>query len=135
MQNIDTLTGLREAITRLEQRRAAEKQVLNADLMTLFETLQPVNMLRDFVQGGTASQEGKGSLLYTMVGLTAGYLARKVVAGMTKSPFRRLAGDAVLVSVTNAIENHPDLVVSAGRAILGLFRRKQLPGSPVSGRT
>jgi len=135
MQNIDTLTGLREAITRLEQRRAAEEQVLKADLMTLFETLQPVNMLRDFVQGGTASQEGKGNLLFTTVGLTAGYLARKVVAGMTKTPFRRLAGDAVLVSVTNAIENHPDLVVSAGRAILGLFRRKQCPGSPVSGRT
>ncbi len=125
---------MQEAITLLEKRRTAEQQLLKADLLILFETMQPVNMLRKALHGGTSGKEGKGNLLFTMVGLTAGYLAKRFVARVTKSPFKQLAGDAVMVSVTNAIENHPDLVVSAGKAIMNIFRRKHLADSPATGQ-
>jgi len=78
MEIIDT-TSLHEAIARLEQKRREQEQDLSAHFKHTYQSLRPMNLLKNAVQGIAASPTAKGNLLKAGLGLGAGFLSKKII--------------------------------------------------------
>ena len=121
MQKIDSRNSLREAILILELKQAAEGEALKEQFQVAYKTMKPVNLLISTLKEAAASSELKANLLNTVVSLSAGYLAKVVVQGVTRGPLKKLVGNAAMLSVTNAIAQNPEVVQTLGRGIFSLI--------------
>ena len=124
MQQINSAAGLRDAIVQLERRQAAEGEILKEQFRLVYEGVKPLNLLKSVFMEVADSRDLKASMLNTFIGMTAGYFSKKLFESVTKSPFKKLAGNALMVGITNVVEEHPDFVFALGRGIFGLFRKK-----------
>ena len=124
MQQINSSAGLRDAILKLERTQAFEGEILKEQFLRTFDRVKPVNMLKEFFGEAAASKELKSGVLNTVLGLAGGYLSKKFFERVTKSPFKTLVGNAVMVGVANAVEQHPEAVETLGRVLLHIFRRR-----------
>ena len=111
MQNIDSETSLRHAILQLEDKRAAEGEMLKEQFFHTYESIKPINMLRTTFREAIASRELKEDFVNTAIGLAAGFLSKILFQGITKSPVKKLLGTALMFGVTKIVAKNPGAVV------------------------
>jgi len=121
--------SLQEAILRLEQRRREQEQDLSAHFKHTYQSLQPMNILRNTFQGVTSSSGVRGNLLRAGLGLGAGLLTKRLFFGGSGSVIKKLLGTAVEVGVTKAVTNKTGNIISDGLNLL-----KKLVGQPARKR-
>lgn len=124
MSPINSETSLSEAILFLENKQAQEGKRLKLEFQEAYESLKPINLLKNTFKQVTASNELKGNLLNTVVGLGAGFLTKAVFTGISHSPVKRLIGNALMFGITNIVAKNPEFVKNAGLGILKLLKRK-----------
>src|SRR5659263_202786 len=78
MENITSATELKKIIQRLEIEQAIDGQLLKEQFYFAFESLKPVNILRNTLYEITTSPHMMDSILGTAVGLASGYVSRKI---------------------------------------------------------
>ena len=109
MQNISSADTLRRAIVSLEQKQIEEGQLLKEQFFIAYESLKPVNVLRNAIHEFTAtSSELRENIIQTAIGIVSGYLSRIMVVRSSKNPFLRLAGLVVQYGITNLVSNNTD---------------------------
>jgi hypothetical protein len=118
MQKINSEDGLRDAILQLESERAEEGKKLRSQLDLAYESVKPANLVKSVFKGAAGSQDLKEHLLNAAVGLTAGYLAKRLVVGDESSPFKRLLGALLSLGVTMVVAKNPEAVKEFGKKIL-----------------
>jgi hypothetical protein len=111
---ITNTTSLHEAIVRLEQKRKEQEQDLSAHFKHTYQSLQPINLLKNAFQGITSSPSTKGNLLKAALGLGAGFLSKKLFFGGSSSVFKKLLGTAVEFGVAKAVTNKSGNVMAKG---------------------
>jgi len=121
--------SLQEAILRLEQRRRVQEQDLSAHFKHTYQSLQPMNILRNTFQGVTSSSGVRGNLLRAGLGLGAGLLTKRLFFGGSGSVIKKLLGTAVEVGVTKAVTNKTGSIIGDGLNLL-----KKLVGQPARKR-
>jgi len=121
--------SLQEAILRLEQRRREQEQDLSAHFKHTYQSLQPMNILRNTFQGVTSSSGVRGNLLRAGLGLGAGLLTKRLFFGGSGSVIKKLLGTAVEVGVTKAVTNKTGSIIGDGLNLL-----KKLVGQPARKR-
>ena len=122
MQNTTPTEALKRAIIALEQRQIEDARMFREQFSVTYESLKPVNVLKNIIQDLTSPSELKESLLQTTTSLFAGYLSRKIVVRSSKNPFLRLAGILVEFGVINFVSNHSETIKSvANHFIQNLF--------------
>lgn len=122
MQNTTPTEALRRAIIALEQRQIEDARMFREQFSVTYESLKPVNVLKNIIQDLTSPSELKESLLQTTSTLFAGYVSRKIVVRSSKNPFLRLAGILVEFGVINFVSNHSETIKSvANHFIQNLF--------------
>ena len=97
---ITNSSSLQEAIIRLEQKRRAQEQDLSAHFKHTYQSLQPLNILKNTFNGVTSSTGVRGNLLKAGLGLGAGLLTKNLFFGGSGSVIKKLLGTAVEVGVT-----------------------------------
>jgi len=102
---ITNSVSLHEAIAHLEQKRREQEQDLSAHFKHTYQSLLPINLLKNAFQGITASPTAKGNLLKAGLGLGAGLLSKKLFFGGSSSVFKNLLGTAVEFGVAKAVTN------------------------------
>ncbi len=116
MYKINSDKTLAEAIQNLEAQRALELEILKKHTDYTLRELNPVNILKEKVQDGISSlgetftSHGfKIGLLKTGIGLTSGFLTRKLIVGPKAGIIKRLIGTAVQAAVSGfVIKKLPD---------------------------
>jgi hypothetical protein len=127
MQNITSVTGLKNAIQLMEVEQAVKGQLLKEQLYFTLESLKPANLIKGAVKDLASSPYLFENILGASLGLASGYLSKKIVVGLSGSIFRKLFGSIVQVGVTGIVAQHPDTIKSIGQFILQhVFHRKQL---------
>ncbi|MFH0894208.1 MAG: hypothetical protein V2A54_07220 [Bacteroidota bacterium] len=124
MQKINSETGLRDAILQLERKQADEAKMLNEQLHLAYESIKPINLIKSIFNEAVASRDLKDNLLNTSVGLTAGYLSKILFQGITKSPFKKLLGTALMFGITNVVAKNPEAIKSFGNGFLKMIVSK-----------
>lgn len=124
MQKINSETSLREAIIQMENRQAFEGKLLRDDFHLAYESVKPINLIKNTLKEAVHSQDLKDNIINTSLGLTAGYLSRMLFVGASAGPVKKILGAALLFGITNLVAKNPEVIKSVGRGILNLIRSK-----------
>lgn len=122
MEKLNAENALKEAIRKLEQQRKEEGLAVKEQLHVAYDSLKPLNLIVSTLKDATVSIDLKDNLLNTAIGLTAGFLSKKVFEGVSHSPFKRLIGSALMFGVTNLVAKNPETIKSLGQQLMKVIR-------------
>jgi len=126
MENITTATDLKNAIQRLEVEQAINGQLLKGQFLYTYESLKPINLLRNTIYEISTSPHLLDSILGTAMGLASGYFSRKIVMiGASGNLVRKLLAGVMQLGVTNVVSQNPDKIKSIGQFIFQRILRKK----------
>jgi hypothetical protein len=117
MQNITSIAGLRDAIQLLEIERAKKGILLKEQFYLTYESLKPVNLLKNTLKEIFLSPNLIDNFLGTIIGLGSGYLSKKIVVGGSGNIIKKLLGSILQFGVTNMVAQHPDGIKALGQLI------------------
>ena len=100
--------------------------VLKEQLLATYQSLKPLNILKNTLKDAVTSPGIIGDILGTTVGLATGYLSKKVMVGTSHNMFRKIIGSILQFGVTNVVARHPDDIKTIGQSILhSIFHKKE----------
>lgn len=86
MKKKNETDALNEAISLLENKQAHELKLLKEQFQVAYESLKPINIIKSTFREVTSSPEIKNNIVNNAIGLTTGYLSRKVLVGQHTIP-------------------------------------------------
>ena len=131
LQKIISAASLREAINQLEARQANEGKILKDQFNLAYESIKPVNLIKNTFKQAAASVDLKENMLNTSLGLTTGYLSKIIFEGASNNPLKRLLGSALMFGITNLVAKNPGTIKSLGTIFLKIIKKKQDSGTNV----
>lgn len=118
MQKITTVVQLREAILLLKIIHAEDELLLRKQCLLAQESLKPASLIKSAFKDITSAPASKINVGDTAIGMTAGYLAKKVLSIASGNPLVKLLGIVLQVGVANFVTKHPSAIKSTGRHVL-----------------
>ena len=123
MTNHSTL--LEERIASLEDRQRQEIAVLKEQALDTYESIKPVNLLKNTLKGFSSQPDLKGNILDGAIGLATGYLIKKLLVGTSHNPIKKIAGTLFQVAITTLVAKNSSKIKAVGEVLLKhLFNRK-----------
>jgi hypothetical protein len=103
MEKQNAVTKLKESIRVLEIRQAEEGQQFNAQLRITYESLKPINLIKNSIKDLTDSFEMKSSLFETIFTIVSGYFAQRMIVSPESNIFKKLLGALMQFGVNNIV--------------------------------
>ena len=126
MENITSAADLKYAIQRLEVKQTIDGQLLKEQFYMTYQSLKPINLLRNTIYEISTSPHLIDSILGTAAGLASGYVSRKIVMiGASGNLVRKLFGTILQLGVTNVVSQYPETIKSFGQFIIQYILRKK----------
>jgi hypothetical protein len=126
MENKSQIEILNEKIYSLQNQQIEELKLLKDQFHYVYESVKPINMLKNAFKEMTSSPEIKGNLVDNAIGLTTGFLSKKLIFGGSINPIRNILGNVLQYAVSNIVSKHTDSIKSNGaNLLLRLFNRKK----------
>ncbi len=122
MRNTHQTKALNEAILLLKQKQSTQWVELTDQFKITYESLRPLNLIKNTMQEVTTSPEIKGNVLSSVVAIAGGYLSKKVLFKHSANPLKRLAGTLFQAAVTNVISNNSGSIKTAAANIFSLLQ-------------
>lgn len=120
MEQPDLLLELQQSITAMETKHTAEGMEVRQCFRDVVESIKPINIIKNTFNDVVESVELKDNIVNTAVGVSAGYLSKKLVEGGSKNIFKRLLGTAVMFGITSFVSKNPDTIKTWGNSLLDL---------------
>jgi hypothetical protein len=122
MQKMNSAIDIKDLILQLETQQSTELKTLRAQMHLTYESIKPINLVRNTFKEVVASEELTDNIVNTSVGLAAGYVSKTLFEKASHSPFRKLLGTALLFGVTNLVAKNPHTVKSIGTDFLNIVK-------------
>jgi hypothetical protein len=129
MQNITSTLALKNAIQLLEADQAVKGQLLKEQFYVTYESLRPVNLIKNTLHDISTSPYLIDNILSTGMGIASGFLTNKIFVGRSGNIVRNLLGTILQFGVTNVVAQHPAAVKSLGEIIMHFLIRKKRTNS------
>lgn len=126
MEKLYSEIDLNLAILQLESKQQAEEKMLKEQFDLTYESIKPINIIKNIFKETTESVDLKDNILNTSVGLTAGYLSKIVFEKLANSPLKKLLGSIVMFSVKKTIANNPEVVKILANGFLNIISSKKI---------
>ncbi len=124
MQKINSERSLMEAIIELENKRTYEGILLREQFILTYESFKPANLIRNAIQDIASSSELKDNLLNAAVGLTTGYISKKIFVGASDNPIKKMFGTALMFGISNLVSKNPETIKSLGSQFFNMLKTK-----------
>ena len=126
MQNLTTVARLRDAIRLLEVEQASKGQQLKEQLSVVYESLMPVNILRNTLKKFFGKSDMIDDLSGSAMGAASGLLVKKIFIGKSGNAFKKLMGSLLQMGISNIVNQNSDLIKSVGHVIIQyIFGKKR----------
>ena len=122
MTKLNSTTDIKQLILQLENQQTIDLKQLREQLHQTYESIKPINLVRNTFKEVVASEELTDNIVNTSVGLAAGYVSKTLFEKASHSPFRKLMGTALLFGVTNLVAKHPHTVKTIGTDFLNIVK-------------
>lgn len=96
------------AIESLERKRDLKLNELKQQLIVTYESVKPVNILKQTLTDFKESSEIKSNLLQSIVSITGGFFSKKLLVGKSNSILKKTLGYILQYYVTNFISKKVD---------------------------
>jgi len=126
MENIRTQADLIKAIMSLEVKQKADGEILRQQFHTSYESMKPVNILKKTIKDAFSSPEVKDGLLNTSVGVSAGFIVKKIFESVSKGPLTGIAGTTLMMGVSKLVASNPETVKAIGNSLMGFFKKQKV---------
>ncbi|MFV8355891.1 hypothetical protein ACNQGB_06885 [Flavobacterium sp. XS1P32] len=94
---------LKEAIALLKVKQAEDLMQLKDQYYDTYESLKPVNLIKNAFGQLTTTTEFKGNILNSVIGIASGYVTKKVLLGSTHNPIKKVLGTILQFAITNFV--------------------------------
>ena len=102
--------SLKESIRLLEIRQAEEGEQLREQFKITYESLKPVNLIKNSLKDIVNSAEVKNSLFETVISLVSGYLTQKFIVNSKSNVFVKLLGVLMQFGITNLVSKNAETI-------------------------
>ena len=121
MGKITNAKALNEAIIELEKQKTSQWLILKEDAGIVYENLKPINVIKRTINDLSSSEGLIENIISSLVGISSGFVSRKIVVGKSTSIFRNIFGTILQTAITNLIIRHPEMIKSIGSKIVDRF--------------
>ena len=125
MQKTNSDTSMKDAIQEIKHKQAEEVKLLKEQFHLVYESIQPINIIKKTFKEAAGSEELKENILNTSLGLLVGYLSKALFEDVKISPLKKLLGTAILFGMTQIVAKNPETVKSIGKRFLQIILKKQ----------
>lgn len=123
-KKINSAETLRLAIVQLEITHTEEGKMLKQQFNLTYESLKPINLIKNAFKEGIASPDLKDNVFSTSVGLAAGYLSKLLFVNVSHSPVRKFLGTALQFVITKVVAKNPEVIKSMGKEFMKIISPK-----------
>jgi hypothetical protein len=126
MQKISTHAALKIAINELQLRQEGDFIVLKEQVMDTYHSFTLGKIIKRAVSS-TVAMPGLGNKVLTAaVGLTTGFITKKIVIGATSNPLLKLLGLAVEITVADKVAENSGKLKTLGKILMDkIFKKRQ----------
>jgi len=125
MQPITTSDELKNAIQILEFDQQVREQQLKEHVYLAIESLKPVNLIKSTIHDVVSSPYLIDNLLGAAMGLTSGYISKKIVLGKSVNVIRKLFGSLLQFGITNVVAQNSESIKTFGESIYQYFQQSR----------
>ncbi len=129
MQKSDPSTLLKELILEKESERELHQILLKNEFRLAFESLKPINIIKNTLKQVVSSPEVKSTLINSAIGFISGFVAKKLFVGGSNNPITKIGGSMIGNLVANKAENNADSIKSVGslllKKVIGMYYAKK----------
>lgn len=108
MTKQNAVDSLKVSIRLLEVRQAEEGQILKEQFKITYESLKPVNLIKNSIKELTSSVEIQNSLFETIISILTGYLTKKIMVSSKSNPFMKIVGVLLQYGVTSLVAKNAE---------------------------
>lgn len=127
MQNISTVTELRNAIKFLEEEQAYKGQLLKEQLSVVYESLMPINVIKRSLKRIFGKSDLVDNLSGSLFTILSGPIIKKVFIGKSGNNFRKLIGTLLQMGMSKIVSQNSEMIRSVGHGIIqNLFGKNQM---------
>ena len=112
MKELNETDTLNETIALLEYKQDRELMILKEQFQLTYESLKPLNLIKNAFSEMTNSPDIKGNILNNVIGLSTGYLSKRILLGSTHNPIKRILGSVLQFVVANVVTKKTDSFTS-----------------------
>ena len=120
MKSKSATETLNEMISIQKMIYANDLEQLKMQFDVAYESVKPVNLVKNLIHQATASPDIKNDLLNKVIGLGTGLLSKKLLLGSSHNPFTKVFGLLFEFAVANVVSKHTEGIKTIGG---NLFRR------------
>jgi len=118
MKTITTIAEIQTAIREQEKLQAAEWLLLREQFLATYESLKPVNLIKNTLKDVISSPGIKTNLVNSVIGMAGGLAAKKLVLGKSTNFFSGILGAILESVVSSQVEKHADGIKSLGSLLI-----------------
>ncbi|MGO4822285.1 MULTISPECIES: hypothetical protein [unclassified Flavobacterium] len=112
MKSRNETENLIETIAILKRKQAEEFLELNQQFHIVYESVKPMNLIKNTFNEMVNTPEIRHNFLNNAIGLSTGYLSKKIMLGSSHSPVKKVIGTVVQFLITNFVSKHSDNITS-----------------------
>ena len=124
MYNITRRDDLKKAIMLLENELDEQKILLSDHFNNMYDSFRPVNVIKDVFREVVNSEEFRGNILTVAMGISTGYITKRLLFNKSGSPLKVLTGNLLQYGIANLIAHPPRVLKTIFLPLLGLFTGK-----------
>jgi hypothetical protein len=124
MKNRNETEALNELIIIQERKYANDLAQLKNQFDVAYESVKPINLVKNLFHEVTASPEIKNDLLSNVIGFGTGFLSKKLLLGSTHNPIKKVIGTLFEFAVANTVSKHSDSIKTIGGNLFKHFFKK-----------
>lgn len=109
MKKLNETDLLDQTILALKIKKADEFESLKVQFHFTYESVKPINLIKNVFTDLTDSPVIKNNILNNIIGLSTGYLSRKLILGSSQNPIKRVLGSAFQFVVSNFVSKHTSI--------------------------
>lgn len=109
---------LQERIAFLKDRESREMAMLKEQVLGTYESMKPVNILKNTLKDFAAQPELKNDIFDGVAGIATGYLSKKLLVGTSNNPLKKIAGMLFQVAITALVAKNSSKIKAVGEVLL-----------------
>jgi len=105
-------------ILTLENQQKEDILLFKEDIHQMVSQLNPLNILKNAFIKENDFKEGLGtSILSDIIGISMGYISKKLMFGTTNNPFKKLFGTMIQFAIAKFVSNHSERIHAVGEVL------------------
>jgi hypothetical protein len=125
MKKTNETDSLNEMIVSQQQQYDTDLRLLKEQLHIAYESVKPINFVKNLVHDITSSSEIKDDLASKAIGIGTGLLTKKLLMGSSHNPITKILGTVFEFVIANKVAKNTIGIKAIGQSLWkNLFQKK-----------